>query len=59
MSKKTGGSRKKESTCHTPGLHLSLFRITSDLDDDICKWIPVHRETSEALHVNWNNPLPE
>lgn len=49
----------KESICHTPGFHFSLFRITSDLDDDICKRMILNREKSEALHVNWNNPLPQ
>lgn len=49
----------KEHSCHPLGLHLDLFRITRDLDADICKTVLFYRDKSEAPCINCNNPLPE
>jgi len=50
--------QKKVLVVHL-NFNLSLFRITSDLDDVICKRMLFSRDKSEVLHVKWNNPLPE
>lgn len=45
--------------CHTFGLHLDLFKITGDLDDDLYKTVLFNKDKSEAQCINCNNPLPE